>query len=334
MQTHYWRPIAQSDVLRPEASLPLAGGISWFNQCEQLSRKGRSRLVPISDVPQDVLHELSRPRAAICGLDTSTPRIMGILNVTPDSFSDGGKHHSREAAIGRAKVMERKGADILDIGGESTRPGAEYVSVEQETERTVPVIKALKSNVKTPISIDTRKASVAHDAIRAGATLFNNVSAFSHDANSLPVAVESDVSVCLMHASGDPKTMQNDPSYANVLLDVYDFLKERRDAAVQGGVSPDKIILDPGIGFGKTVDHNLMLLKGLSLFHGLGCPILVGASRKRFIGSLSQTSDVSARVPGSLAVAIEAIRQGAGIIRVHDVAATRQAMTLWHHMHN
>ena len=184
-------------------------------------------------------------------------------------------------------------------------------------------------DVAAPISIDTRKGQVANACVAAGAGLFNDVSALSFDPQSLDIAAELDVPVCLMHASGDPKTMQDDPAYADVLLDVYDYLENRRDAAIGAGVSPDKIILDPGIGFGKTVAHNLALLRGLSLFHALGCPLLLGASRKRFIGTLTGESDAKKRMPGSLAVALEGARQGVQILRVHDIDAHRQMMGLW-----
>jgi len=333
MAKTYWRPIAQTDANRPERSLPLAGGLSWFSHCELLSRDAEPRVMPLGEVPDDVLHQLSRPRPAICGLDLSGPKIMGILNVTPDSFSDGGDHDTLGSAVARAEAMVSQGADILDIGGESTRPGADFVSPEQEIARTVPVIEALGAKATTPISIDTRKADVAHAAAQAGASLFNDVSALSFDPESPATAAALDIPVCLMHASGDPKTMQDNPSYDHVLLDVFDYLQDRRDAAVKAGVKAERIILDPGIGFGKTVAHNLHLLKGLSLFHGLGCPILLGASRKRFIGTLTGAEAAKDRMPGSVAVALEGIRQGAQILRVHDVAATRQAMTLWHHLH-
>ncbi len=262
------------------------------------------------------------------------PRLMGILNVTPDSFSDGGDFSDHDQAVERARHMMTEGADIIDIGGESTRPGAEHVSVDEEVARVLPVIETLAKNSGVPISIDTRKAEVARQAIAAGAGFFNDVSALSFDAESLPAAAELSVPVCLMHASGDPKTMQSKLDYSNVLLDVFDYLEERRDAALAEGITLGNIALDPGIGFGKTTDQNIELVRGLSLFHTLGCALLVGASRKRFIGEISGTNLAKDRMSGSLAVALDAVRQGVQLLRVHDVIETRRALDVWHRIHN
>jgi dihydropteroate synthase len=255
---------------------------------------------------------------------------MGILNVTPDSFSDGGRHLARDAALRRARQMIEEGADILDIGGESTRPGAADVPVEEEIARVIPVISALRrEGVSTPISVDTRKAAVLRAAISAGADLLNDVSALRYDPCSAIAAAETAVPVCLMHARGDPATMQDDPCYDDVLVEVAGFLEGRIDAAVAAGVSPDRILVDPGIGFGKTVAHNLALMQGIALLHDLGCPILLGASRKRFIGTLGHAPDPGDRVPGSIAVALEGLHAGVQVLRVHDVRETRQAVDLW-----
>lgn len=332
MSKIYWRPIAQTGP-RPEGARNIAGGVSWFTHAEAISRKRRT-VLEAHALPMEALAMISAPRKPVCGYSMDQARIMGILNVTPDSFSDGGLFQDAEGAQSHAQKMVSDGADFLDIGGESTRPGAAFVAPDEEIGRTVPVIKALKdAGLVAPISIDTRKAAVAEAAIKAGATLFNDVSAFSFDPESAVTAAKANVPVCLMHASGDPKTMQENPQYDNVLLDVYDYLEARRDEAMGMGMAMENIILDPGIGFGKTIDHNLELLRGLSLFHGLGCPILLGVSRKRFIGTLTGTHEARDRAPGSIAVALEAVRQGAQIIRVHDVAETRQALTLWQHLH-
>jgi dihydropteroate synthase len=226
--------------------------------------------------------------------------------------------------------MAEAGADILDIGGESTRPGADPVSLDTETQRVVPVIAVLRAEgFALPISVDTRNAAVAAAAIDAGADLFNDVSSLTHDPESRSLAAAREVPVCLMHALGDPKTMQDAPAYDDVLLDVLDTLEARVTAAEASGIPRARILVDPGIGFGKTVAHNLALIRGLAAFHGLGCGVLFGASRKRFIGALGNAPEARDRWPGSIAVALEALRQGAQVLRVHDVRETRQAVALW-----
>ncbi len=332
MSKTYWRPIPQTDRARPPDALPLGGGWSWFNQCEAIDRNGPTVVVPISDVPKETLTAICKPRADVAGLSMSQPKIMGILNVTPDSFSDGGDFVDPQVALGRATEMAVAGADIIDVGGESTRPGADFVSSELEISRTLPIVEALSQKLDAPISIDTRKADVARANLSGGASIFNDVSALSFDPLSAATAAELDATVCLMHASGDPKTMQDNLDYSDVLLDVYDYLEDRRNAAVATGINPNQIILDPGIGFGKTVEQNMAMLCCLSLFHCLGCPILVGASRKRFIGKLAAVDEAKDRMPGSIAVALEAVRQGVQIVRVHDVSETKQALTIWSHL--
>jgi dihydropteroate synthase len=326
----YYRPIAQIDRCRPKGAFAIAGGWSWFTHAECLTRGNDAQVVPIADIPETVLDNISSPRAAVCGLEMTTPQIMGILNVTPDSFSDGGQHHSFDDAVTRAKRMVEQGADLLDIGGESTRPGADSVESTDEINRTLPVIQALQAaDVTTPVSIDTRKADVAKAALDAGAVMFNDVTALQYDADSLPLACEMQPFVCLMHSPSDPKTMQNDPTYADVLLDIYDHLEKRVTVCVEAGLPKSHIVVDPGIGFGKTLDHNLQLIRGLSLFHGLGCPVLLGVSRKRFIGTLGNAQEPADRVPGSLAIGLEGLRQGVQFLRVHNIWQTRQAINLW-----
>ncbi len=329
----YYRPIAQSDRCRPAGALALAGGAMWFTHVERLQRGGDPCVIPVSDVPGEIRARLSENRADICGLSMDTPRIMGILNATPDSFSDGGRFDSFETGLNRAQAMAAEGADILDIGGESTRPGADFVEPAVEQVRTEPLIRAIcQQGNLPPVSIDTRKADVAGAALSAGAQLFNDVTALSFDTGSAGVAAKSGAFVCLMHASGDPKTMQKNPVYDNVLLDVYDYLEARIDFAVSQGIARRRIVIDPGIGFGKTQEHNLALLRGLSLFHGLGCPVLLGVSRKRFIGVIGNAQEAAERAPGSIAVGLEALRQGVQILRVHDIAETKQAISLWRAM--
>ena len=287
---------------------------------------------PAAILPQglpELLARLAGPRTDIGGLALDRPRIMGIVNVTPDSFSDGGQHASTEAAIAHALQLDAEGADILDIGGESTRPGAAPVALDAEIARVIPVREGLAGRARARLSVDTRNAEVMRRAAAAGAHMLNDVSALAHDPASLRVAAETGLPIVLMHARGEPRTMQRDPHYDSVLFDVYDALAERVAACARVGIPPARLIVDPGIGFGKTVAHNLVLLSGLAMFHGLGAAIMLGASRKSFIGALTQTVDAAERLPGSLAAALMAIEDGVQIVRVHDVAATRQALTIW-----
>ena len=327
--TNYFRAIPQSDAARPDNAFALAGGWTWFTHVECLTRGGDARIVPAEDVPQEVLQRMTGVRNPIAGLSMADPQIMGILNVTPDSFSDGGQFNAPDQAIARTKDMIAQGATIIDIGGESTRPGSGFVEIDEEIARTKPVIAAVAPEIEVPISIDTRKAPVAAAALQAGAALINDVSGFTFDAELAPLAAAGQRPVCVMHAQGDPATMQDDPSYDDVLLDVYDFLAMQVDQLEALGISRDQIVVDPGIGFGKTLQHNLALLARISLFHSLGCPILLGASRKRMIDAVANVPDTAKRVPGSLALALQSISQGVQFLRVHDVAETKQAMNLW-----
>jgi len=325
----YFRPIPRTDHVRPDGALPLAGGWCWFDTVEEIHRDAPSRLIPAGDVPKAMLEALTAPRPPICGIGFESPSLMGILNVTPDSFSDGGRHFEPEVALTHALAMEAAGAAIIDIGGESTRPGAAEVAPEEEISRTAPVIAALRAKTTLPISIDTRKAQVAKAAHHAGATLVNDVAGFTFDPALAPYCAEAALPVCVMHAQGTPEIMQNDPRYDHVALDIYDYLSGRIDALVASGIARDQIIVDPGIGFGKRLDHNLTLLRNLSIFHGLGCPILLGASRKRFIGTIGGTEDAGRRVHGSIAVALAGVAQGVQMLRIHDVNETAEALALW-----
>jgi dihydropteroate synthase len=256
-------------------------------------------------------------------------RVMGVVNVTPDSFSDGGRHDGAAAAVAHALRLVDEGADILDVGGESTRPGAEPVAEADEIARTVPVIVAIRAQWLGPISIDTLKPGVARAAVAAGATMWNDVSALSWAADSLATAAELNCDVCLMHMKGEPRTMQADPRYDDVVAEVVAYLAARAEAAMAAGVARDRIWLDPGLGFGKTAAHNLSLTKHLDLLTTLGFPILYGASRKRTIQAVDPTAtDPLDRLGGSLALALEATRRGAAAVRVHDVRQTVQALKL------
>lgn len=330
----YYRPIPRSGPAASAGALQLAGGWCWFDTVEQLERGCAPILRPATELPDDWKHALGAPRADVAGLSLSAPQLMGILNVTPDSFSDGGQFDTHEPALAHAAQMTAQGADILDIGGESTRPGAAFVPMEAEAARVVPVIEHLIGAGQGPISIDTRKASVARAAVGAGAGLINDVSGLMFDPEMAQTVAELGVPVCIMHAQGDPETMQANPRYDDVLLDIYDALEKQINIALRAGIPRAQILVDPGIGFGKTLDHNLQLLRKISLFHGLGCGLLLGVSRKSFIGTIAGEKDAQKRLPGSLAVGLALIAQGVQIVRVHDVAETRQAVDLHLALHS
>ncbi|MBT7251140.1 MAG: dihydropteroate synthase [Rhodospirillaceae bacterium] len=262
------------------------------------------------------------------GLDLDRPIIMGIVNVTPDSFSDGGEAFRVNDAVGRGRAMRAVGADILDIGGESTRPGAEPVPVAEEIRRVVPVIEALADGGAL-VSIDSRRAAVMTAALTAGARIVNDVTALSGDPTSLGVVADSGASVVLMHMQGVPQTMQKNPTYDVPSRDIRRYLAGRIAVCEAAGIAREKIAIDPGVGFGKNLDHNLELLAHLDVLHDLGCPIVLGASRKRFIGRLSGADDPQDRVAGSIATALAARALGVQIFRVHDVGETKQAFDVW-----
>ncbi|HKS54288.1 MAG TPA: dihydropteroate synthase [Steroidobacteraceae bacterium] len=262
-----------------------------------------------------------------CGpytLDLSTPVVMGVLNITPDSFSDGGRFADAEVALRHALRMVEEGAALIDIGGESTRPGARAVDAEEEIRRVVPVIEALAARTRVPISIDTSKAAVMTAAVRAGASVINDVRAL-REPGALEAAAGSGAAICLMHMQGEPRTMQADPRYGDVVAEVCDFLRERAEACRAAGIANDRLLIDPGIGFGKRLEHNLALLAGLPALIELGWPVLVGVSRKSMLGALLGRA-VDERVAGGVAMATAAVLSGASIVRTHDVAPTVDAL--------
>jgi len=326
----------------------LAGGWLDFAAVEVIERNGAAverRIAGIGEFLErdwgrralnaaDMFEAIRGLRARLAGLDMGRAHIMGIVNVTPDSFSDGGRLKDAQAAIDHALRLEDEGAAILDIGGESTRPGSDAITLDEERRRVLPVIEGLAGRVEARLSLDTRKAPLMREGVEAGADMINDVSALSHDALALETIADLGVPVVLMHALGDPKTMQDNPVYDDVQLDVFDYLEARIEACLRAGISRSKLVVDPGIGFGKTLEHNLDLIRGLSLLHGLGVPILFGASRKRFIGTLSGVAVAGERVMGSVGAALAAVAQGAQIVRVHDVAATRQALAVWDAAHH
>jgi len=265
-----------------------------------------------------------------CGgrpLDLSRPAVMGILNITPDSFSDGGVFLSRENAIAHVRRMAEEGADIIDVGGESTRPGAQPVSAQEEMDRVIPVIEALHAKISLPISIDTSKPEVMRAAVAAGAGFINDIRAL-RDAGALAAAASLHVPVCLMHMQGEPRRMQENPRYRDVLSDIGDFLRARLQAAQAAGIPAQRLVIDPGFGFGKTLEHNLELLRGLKKLQSLGAPILVGLSRKSLIGQ-ALGLPVEERLQASVALALMAVQNSARIVRVHDVGPTVEALRMW-----
>jgi dihydropteroate synthase len=321
----------------------LAGGMNWFSAVELIGVDGNRRVstepVPVEGVEgrfDDAMaaqwQALTGPRAPLqLGERTirfDQPQVMGIVNATPDSFSDGGQFADSAAAAVAGADMAAQGAAIIDVGGESTRPGAKAVWEGDEIERIAPVIRQLSAG-GTAVSVDTRKADVMTAAIEAGARMINDVSALTYDDRSAGVVAAAGVPVVLMHHQGAPETMQDDPCYEDVLVEIYLWLEERIGAAVEAGIARDKILVDPGFGFGKNVGQNLELMNGFALFHSLGVPLVVGASRKRTIGALSGEAPADKRLGGSIAFALKAVEQGAQLIRVHDVFETVQALRVW-----
>jgi len=321
----------------------LAGGLNWFAAVELITIEGHGRvsteLVPVEGIESrfdDDLavqwQALTSPRAPLqLGERTirlDQPQVMGIVNATPDSFSDGGQYADAGAAAEAGAGMTGQGAAIIDVGGESTRPGAKPVWERDEIERIAPVIRQLAAG-GAAVSADTRKADVMTAAVEAGARMINDVSALTYDDRSAEVVAAAGVPVVLMHHQGKPESMQDDPRYDDVLVELYLWLEERIAKVETAGIARDKILVDPGFGFGKNVAHNLELMNGLALFHSLGCPLVVGASRKRTIGALSTEAPADQRLGGSIAFALKAVEQGAQIVRVHDVPETVQSLRIW-----
>ncbi|HKX91536.1 MAG TPA: dihydropteroate synthase [Sphingomicrobium sp.] len=321
----------------------LAGGLNWFAAVELLTVEGNRRtateLLPVEGLESRFDDALAAQWQALTGarpplnlgerrILLDQPQVMGIVNATPDSFSDGGQFADAAAAAAFGTDMAGQGAAIVDVGGESTRPGAKPVWEGDEIERVAPIIRQLAAG-GTAVSIDTRKADVMTAALETGARMVNDVSALTYDERSAGVIAAAGVPVILMHHQGDPQTMQDNPRYADVLIEVYSWLEQRIAAAEAAGIARERILVDPGFGFGKTVAHNLELMNGLALFHALGCPLVVGASRKRTIGALSGEAPADRRLGGSLAFALKAVEQGAQLVRVHDVPETVQALRIW-----
>lgn len=347
--THYLRPIALCDSPQSEEgdALRLAGGLVYASRFALIEREGgkivsRQRLarheieVILPSLPEAVQQQwqdLQRGHAPLeCGSRTvrlDQPQVVGILNVTPDSFSDGGQFmDDPEVANAHAAAMVEAGAALIDVGGESTRPGAAAVWEGDELKRVIPAIERLAA-MGAAISVDTRRPAVMEAALTAGAHVINDVSALRHDPRSLEFAARSGAPVILMHAPGEGEDLHGGGGYGDVVLDVFDWLLARRDAAIAAGIAREKIVLDPGIGFGKSIADNLALLNALPLFHALGQPLMLGASRKRMIGALSNEAPAHQRLGGSLALAMKGLEAGVQLLRVHDVAETVQAARVW-----
>ncbi len=324
---------------------PLAGGSLSFEACELLRRSSSGRTTErlsldrledrVTGLPDDEarlvrqqVERLCAPRKSVAGVAMDRPVIMGVVNVTPDSFSDGGETFTADDAIARGRAMAATGAAIIDVGGESTRPRSIPVSADEQLARTLPVIQAL-ANDGLIVSIDTRLAAVTTAALDAGASIINDTSALEFDSASLDSAATNDAPVVLMHMQGTPKTMQDNPRYDDVVLDLLDYFESRIGACESAGIARGRLVIDPGIGFGKTLAHNLDLLAHIEAFHGLGCPVLVGASRKSMIARLSVGGAAGSRLGGSIAAALFCAARGVQILRVHDVAETRQAIDVW-----
>ena len=323
---------------------PLADGLRAFAACEAVVRDGGRELdravLPLAEIAAwatrfgveaeaaALLEQLSAPRPAFAGLVFDRPQVMGVINVTPDSFSDGGDRFDHGRAVADGMAMVEAGASVLDVGGESTRPGAAPVDEAEELRRTVPVVRALAEAGAT-VSIDTRRARVMAAALEAGARIVNDVTALTGDPDGLALAARAGAPVVLMHMQGEPRTMQRDPSYDDAALDVYAFLAARVAACEAAGITRARIAVDPGIGFGKTVAHNLRILDQLALYQGLGCAVVLGVSRKSFIARVAGDVPPKARLPGSIAAALAGLDRGVQVIRAHDVAETVQAVTIW-----
>jgi dihydropteroate synthase len=324
-------PLGDRDVAFTAAEIWLRSG-DRIERCTlpatEIPAWAKRRGGPVETALERRLAALTEPSGWPEGLPDRRPLIMGVVNVTPDSFSDGGRFLEPAMAIAHGQRLHAEGADIVDVGGESTRPGAAPVSSEDEIRRVLPVVEALAAS-GILVSIDSRKAHVVRTALAAGARMINDVSALRHDPESLEVAGASGCPVVLMHSQGEPATMQRQPTYVSAPLDVFDHLERRIAVWVGRGFERRRLLIDPGIGFGKTLAHNVAILSRLGLYLGLGTPILLGVSRKSFIARLADEAPASERLPGSLAAALAGVAQGVAIVRVHDVAATRQCLRIW-----
>ena len=346
MRSVYIRPLHfvygsdAKDQLKKKIALPICGNtsiafaaIEIFNKktntkqiltVSQISKiKGKDKKQIINDLSQ-----ITKKRDSILNLNLSKSVLMGVLNVTPDSFSDGGKFYKAKQAVQHAKTMLQQGAHIIDVGGESTRPGAKLISEEEECRRVIQVIKKIKKIRNNIVSIDTRKSLVMKAAVVAGAKIINDVSALDFDTHAEEVVAKLKKPIILNHSQGTPETMQKNPNYKNILIEIYDYFEEKIKQLEQKGLRRKHIILDPGIGFGKNVQHNLTLMNKISFFHSLGCPLMLGPSRKSFIGKIMGKKDSISRLGGTISSVIIGANQGVQFFRVHDIKEINEALSI------
>ena len=306
------------------------GGTTVFNSFRVIQRNKKPRVISTSEVKEEFLNRFTSKPASLLGLSFETPAIMGILNVTPDSFYDGEKFFTEKQFVEKGLRLLKIGCAVLDIGGESTRPGAKEVSSTIEIERIMGVIKKIKKSVPSAIiSVDTRKSIVAEKALEAGASMVNDISAGSFDKEMFEVVAKHRAGICLMHSQGLPENMQNKPHYDEILLDLYDYFEEKIAEAQSKGIPREKIVIDPGLGFGKRLHHNLEIINKISLFLGLGLPVMIGISRKSFIGEIISEREPSERLIGSVAAMLTTLNRGVNIVRVHDVKEAADAIKVW-----
>ena len=332
MRSVYIRPLnflygkdAQFHIQKKLAASVCGNKFLGFTKIEIVNKKNnKSILIDISQINK----LKNKNKKHDYDLNNTKPVLMGVLNATPDSFSDGGKFNKLKPAIQHAKLMLEQGAQIIDIGGESTRPGAELISEQEECKRVIQIVKKISQIKKCIVSIDTRKSSVMEAAVKAGAKIINDVSALDFDSNSITLVAKLRKPIILNHSQGTPKTMQKNPNYQNVLIDIYDYFENKINQLEKRGFKRKNIILDPGIGFGKNVQHNLTLMSKISFFHSLGCPLMLGPSRKSFIGKIMGSKDTISRLGGTISSVIIGANQGVQFFRVHDIKEIQEALTI------
>jgi dihydropteroate synthase len=346
MRSVYIRPLnflygkdAQFHIQKKLAASVCGNKSLGFTKIEIINKKNnKSILINVSQInklknknKKQILKDfehIQKKRSSIISLNNTKPVLMGVLNTTPDSFSDGGKFNKLKPAIQHAKLMLEQGAQIIDIGGESTRPGAELISEQEECKRVIQIVKKISQIKKCIVSIDTRKSSVMMAAVKAGAKIINDVSALDFDSNSITLVAKLRKPIILNHSQGTPKTMQKNPNYQNVLIDIYNYFENKINQLEKRGLKRKNIILDPGIGFGKNVQHNLTLMSKISFFHSLGCPLMLGPSRKSFIGKIMGSKDTISRLGGTISSVIIGANQGVQFFRVHDIKEIQEALTI------
>ena len=308
----------------------IQGGTTAFNSFRVIQRNKKPRVISTSEVKEEFLDRFTSKPTSMLGLSFETPAVMGILNVTPDSFYDGEKFFTEKQFVEKGLHLLKNGCTVLDIGGESTRPGAKEVSSTIEIERIMGVIEKIKNSVPSAIiSVDTRKSMVAEKALEAGASIVNDISAGSFDKKMFEVVAKHRAGICLMHSRGLPENMQDKPNYDEIMLDLYDYFEEKVTEAQSKGIPREKIVIDPGIGFGKKLHHNLEIINKISLFLGLGLPVMIGISRKSFIGEIISEREPSERLIGSVAAMLTTLNRGVNIVRVHDVKEAADAIKVW-----